>query len=81
MDAEVTGGELVGAPYEIGKPVEEVDEYGDPALHYYNEIIIAQDVKLTSEKAAFVGTIFTNSCTGGACMAEYYDFKVSIDPA
>ena len=81
MDAEVTGGELVGGPYEIGKPVEEVDEYGDPALHYYNEIIIAQDVKLTSEKAAFVGTIFTNSCTGGACKAEYYDFKVSIDPA
>ena len=81
MDAEVTGGELVGGPYEIGKPVEEVDEYGDPALHYYNEIIIAQDVKLTSEKAAFVGTIFTNSCTGGACKAEYYDFNVSIDPA
>ena len=81
MDAEVTGGELVGAPYEIGKPVEEVDEYGDPALHYYNEIIIAQDVKLTSEKGIFVGTIFTNSCTGGACKAEYYDFKVSIDPA
>ena len=81
MDAEVTGGELVGAPYEIGKPVEEVDEYGDTALHYYNEIIIAQDVKLTSEKGIFVGTIFTNSCTGGACKAEYYDFEVSIDPA
>ena len=81
MDAEVTGGELIGAPYEIGKPVEEVDEYGDPALHYYNEIIIAQDVKLTSEKGIFVGTIFTNSCTGGACKAEYYDFEVSIDPA
>ena len=81
MDAEVTGGELVGAPYEIGKPVEEVDEYGDPAHHYYNEIIIAQDVKLTSEKGIFVGTIFTNSCTGGACKAEYYDFEVSIDPA
>ena len=81
MDAEVTGGELVGAPYEIGKPVEEVDEYGDPALHYYNEIIIAQDVKLTSEKGIFVGTIFTNSCTGGACKAEYYDFEVSIDPS
>ena len=81
MDAEVTGGELVGVPYEIGKPVEEVDEYGDTALHYYNEIIIAQDVKLTSDKGTFVGTIFTNSCTGGACKAEYYDFKVSIDPA
>ena len=81
MDAEVTGGELIGAPYEIGKPVEEVDEYGDPALHYYNEIIIAQDVKLTSDKGTFVGTIFTNSCTGGACKAEYYDFKLSIDPA
>ena len=81
MDAEVTGGELVGVPYEIGKPVEEVDEYGDPAFHYYNEIIIAQDVKLTSEKGTFTGTIFTNSCTGGACKAEYYDFEVSVDPA
>ena len=80
MDAAVEGGELVGEPYEISTPTEETDEFGDPAKHYYNEIIIAQNVKLTADKAAFTGTIFTNSCTGGACKAEYYDFNVSVDP-
>ena len=80
MDAAVDGGVLVGEPYEISTPTEETDEFGDPAKHYYNEIIIAQNVKLTADKAAFTGTIFTNSCTGGACKAEYYDFNVSIDP-
>ena len=80
MDAAVEGGELVGEPYEISTPTEETDEFGNPAKHYYNEIIIAQNVKLTADKAAFTGTIFTNSCTGGACKAEYYDFNVSVDP-
>ena len=80
MDAAVEGGELVGEPYEISTPTEETDEFGDPAKHYYNEIIIAQNVKLTAGKAAFTGTIFTNSCTGGACKSEFYDFNVSVDP-
>lgn len=80
MDMEVTGGELVGEPYEIGKPIEEVDEFGDLAKHYYNEIILAQNVKLTAQAAEFTGTIFTNTCTGGACSAGYYDFKVILNP-
>ena len=78
MDADVEGGELVGSPYEISVPTEETDEFGDPAKHYYNEIVIAQDVKVTGENARYTGTIFTNSCTGGACKAEYYDFDVKV---
>ena len=78
MDAAVEGGELVGGPYEISTPVEETDEYGDLAKHYYNEIIIAQDVKVNGGSAKYSGTIFTNACTGGACKAEYYDFEVKI---
>ncbi len=77
MDVVVEGGELVGEPYELGTPVDELDEFGDPAKHYYNEIIIAQDVK-TEGSAVFSGTIFSNSCTGGACKAEYYDFSVKV---
>ena len=77
MDPVVTGGELVGEPYELSTPTEETDEFGDLARHYYNEIIIAQDVKAEAG-AVFTGTIFTNSCTGGACKAEYYDFEVKI---
>ena len=77
QDLAITGGELVGTPYELSTPVEEVDEFGDAAKHYYNEIVIAQDIKVTSGKAVFTGTIFTNSCTGGACKAEYYDFEVT----
>lgn len=80
MDMAVTGGELVGKPYEIGKPTEEIDEFGDLAKHYYDEIILAQNVKLTSQVAEFTGTIFTNTCTGGACSAGYYDFNVVINP-
>ena len=78
IDATVTGGEPVGSPYEISTPVEEIDEYGDLAKHYYNEIIIAQDVKVTDGNAKYTGTIFTNACTGGACKAEYYDFDVNV---
>ena len=78
MDVTVTGCELVGTPYEISVPVEEVDEFGDPAVHYYDEIIIAQDVKVTGADATYSGTIYTNACTGGACKSEYYDFNVSV---
>ena len=78
LDVVIDGGELVGAPYEISTPVEEIDEYGDKAKHYYNEIIIAQNVKLNGETAVYSGSIFTNACTGGACKAEYYDFNVTI---
>ena len=78
MDAAVEGGELVGNPYELSTPTEELDEFGDPAKHYYNEIIIAQDVKVDNGTAVFTGTIFTNACTGGACKAEYYDFDVKV---
>ena len=31
MDVTVSGGELVGAPYELSTPKEEVDEFGDTA--------------------------------------------------
>ena len=81
MDASVAGGELSGQPYELSTPTEELDEFGDKALHYYNEIVIAQDVKVTESPAVFTGTIFTNSCTGGACKAEYYDFEVEVGQA
>ena len=81
MDAVVTGGELAGQPYELSTPTEELDEFGDKALHYYNEIVIAQDVKVTESPAVYTGTIFTNSCTGGACKAEYYDFEVEFGEA
>ena len=41
MDVEISGGELSGDPYEMGTPVEETDEFGDLAKHYYDEIVIA----------------------------------------
>ena len=81
MDLEINGGELAGDPYELSTPKEEKDEFGDIAKHYYDEIILAQNVNLTSSEATFKGTIFTNSCTGGACKAEYYDFDVKVSGA
>lgn len=81
MDVTIEGGELSGNPYELSQPKEEKDEFGEMAKHYYNEIIIAQDVEVTSDPATFKGTIFTNACTGGACKAEYYDFEVKVGEA
>ena len=78
MDAAVTGGELEGKPYEISTPKEEIDEFGDKARHYYDEIVLGQNIRLTGSHAEFTGTIFTNSCTGGTCKAEYYDFNVTV---
>ena len=78
LDAVVTGGELVGDPYELSTPVEEVDEFGDLVKHYKDQIVIAQDIKVTEKTAVYTGTIFTNACTGGACKAEYYDFEINI---
>ena len=81
LDLSVQGGELSGEPYELSTPVEETDEFGDLVKHYYDEIVIAQDVKVTSGSATISGTIFTNACTGGACKAEYYDFEVQVGSA
>ena len=78
MDLSVEGGEITGSPYEISTPTEEIDEFGDPAKHYYNEIIIAQNIKVSSDKAVLSGSIFSNACTGGACKAEYYDFNIIV---
>ena len=80
MDPSVSGGELIDGPYELSTPIEEEDEFGDMAKHYYDEIVIAQDIKV-SGNAVFTGTIFTNACTGGACKAEYYDFEVNVGSA
>ena len=80
MDVEVAGGKLAGDPYELSTPKEELDEFGDLAKHYYGEIVLAQNIKVTSGEAVYKGTIFSNSCTGGACKAEYYDFKVKVSP-
>ncbi len=81
LDAAVEGGELSGTPYELGTPVEEVDEFGDLVKHYKDEIIIAQDIRVDGNEAVYTGTIFSNACTGGACKAEYYDFNVTIESA
>ena len=80
-DVEINGGELVGKPYEISTPVEEIDEFGEKARHYYNEIVIGQNVKLTAAEATMTGSIFTNACTGGQCRADYFDFDIIIDPS
>lgn len=79
MDMEVEGGELVGKPYEIGKPKQEMED-GELVEHYYDEIIIAQNVRLTAPEAKFTGTILSNVCTGGACSANWYDFTVTVLP-
>ena len=81
MDPEVTGGSLVNGPYELSTPTEELDEFGETAKHYYNEIIIAQDIKLEDATANFKGTMFTTTCTHGTCTPEYYDFEICVDPA
>ncbi len=80
QDMAIEGGQFAGEPYELSTPTEEVDSFGDTVKHYYNEIVIAQDVKLDAATAKVTGTIYTNACTGGACQSEYHDFDVTVDP-
>ena len=79
IDVTTTSCELSGKPYELSTPKEEVDAFGEVGKHYYNEIILAQDVKVTGKNASISGTIFTNSCTDSACQPEYNDFEVKIE--
>jgi len=81
MEISVSDCELVGKPYEISTPKEVIDEFGDKARHYYDEIIIAQNIKITGKSPVISGTIFTNTCNTGACTPGYYDFNINIDPA
>ena len=80
-DLTAVGCELVGAPYEISTPKEVIDEFGDKAQHYYDVIIIAQNVKVTGSDAKIEGTLFSNTCNEGACSPGYFDFSISISPA
>ena len=80
LDVTVSGCELVGAPYEINKPSEVIDEFGDKALHFHDQIIIAQNIKVTGPDAVFSGSLFCNTCNEGTCTPGYYDFSIKIDP-
>lgn len=75
-DLKVTGGELVGNPYELGQP--KTDAEGSK---YYGRIVLAQDVKLSEKTATLTGTIFSNVCIGKSCHSNYNDFSVKIDAA
>ena len=75
-DVEISGGELVGAPYEIGEP--ETDSEGSK---FYGKIVLAQDVKPTEQSAILKGTIFSNVCVGNECHSKYNDFNVRINAA
>lgn len=79
MDVVLTSCEAVGDLYQVSTPVEEKDEFGDNCLLFYNEIVLAQEFRVTGSNPSVKGTIFTNACTGGACKAEYHDFKVSLE--
>lgn len=81
MDVNVSDCELVGEPYEISTPKDVVDEFGDQAKHYYGEIIIAQNIKVTGPAPVFSGTIFSNTCNTGSCQPGHHDFSISVNAA
>ena len=81
LDAVASDCELVGETYEVLAPKDVIDEFGDPAKHYYDQIIIAQNIKVTGSNPTFSGSIFTNACTNGTCRAEYFDFNVEVKAA
>ena len=73
-DLAVTGGVLEGKPYEVSTPKTEADG----SKHFYDSIVIAQDVKPSAEGATVSGVIFANICSETTCSAEYYDFNVKV---
>lgn len=74
LDAEVKGGELRGVPYEKGRLTEI-----DGSMAYEGTMQIMQDITVSSGKAIYSGTIFTNACRTGNCKSDYYDFEIVID--
>ena len=81
VEINTTDCEIAGEPYEISTPKDVIDEFGDKAKHYYDQIIIAQNVKVTGKNPSFSGTLFTYSCTSGVCQPDYFDFDVKIEAA
>ena len=81
VELETSGCELIGSPYELSTPKDVTDEFGEQAKHYYGEIVIAQNVKVTGPDAFIKGTLFCNTCNEGACSPGYYDFNIGIEPA
>ena len=73
-DLTITGGEFIGTVYEVSEP--KIEE--DGSKHFYGNIVLAQDVKLTEEEAFVSGVIFSNICSDTTCSAEYFDFNVKV---
>ena len=77
FDAVVEGGELSGKFYELLTPKEL-----DGSLVFEDKVQLAQDIRLTADKAVYSGTIYTNSCSNdGKCVSEYYDFEIKVSEA
>ena len=80
-DVEYSGCKPSGSLYMVNKPVQEKDETGEMAEHFYDEIIIAQNITMTDATGYFKGSIFANACTAGTCKSEYFDFNISLPAA
>ena len=48
---------------------------------YEGKIQLVQELRLTSDKGRYSGTIFTSSCKSGQCRSEYYDFNIPLSAA
>ena len=74
----VTGGELEGGLYQLNEPTTEADG----SKHFYNKIVLAQDIKAAEEGGVdFSGTLFSNLCSDTSCSPDYYDFKITVRTA
>lgn len=75
------GYELVGAPVELSKPIEEYDKIFEMDIKYFeNEAVFKQKIKITSEdeNIPVVGEISYMVCNDMSCIALYEDIKLSI---
>jgi thiol:disulfide interchange protein DsbD len=76
--SNVTGGELEGGLYQLTEPTTETDG----SKHFYNKIVLAQDIKAAEEGGvSFSGTLFSNLCSDTSCSPDYYDFNIKIRTA
>ena len=78
MDLALSGCELVGEPFEIGKPVVEKDNFGEEVEYYYNSMVFVQKIKITGKNPSMKGSIFCNVCNVGACQPTYVDFNIDF---
>lgn len=77
--SQTTDIELVDTVAELTEVTIEKDEIAGVMTHYYsNEVLFAQNVKVTGNAPAIAGTINFQACNDAQCVMDEYEFSLKL---